>query len=57
MPSDDEIRRSQPPVDPAIQELLAKIPDFDPRRRQLEELQAKWLRKPPEPDNTEETAP
>ena len=57
MPSDDEIRRSQPPVDPAIQELLAKIPDFDPRRRQLEELQAKWLRKPPEPNNTEETAP
>jgi hypothetical protein len=57
MPSDDEIRRNQPPADPAIQELLTNIPDFDPRRGQLEEFQVKWLRKPPEPDNTKETAP
>ena len=57
MPSDDEIRQSQPPVDPAIQELLANIPEFDPRRQQIEDFQKKWLRRPPEPDNTKETAP
>lgn len=58
MPSEDKIRRSQPPVDPAIQKLLANIPEFDPRRQQIEDFQKKkWLRRPPEPDNTEETAP
>jgi len=57
MPSDDEIRQSQPPVDPAIQELLANIPEFDPRRQQIGDFQKKWLRRPPEPDNTKETAP
>jgi len=57
MPNEDEIRQSQPPVDPAIQELLANIPEFDPRRKQIEELQRQWLRRPPEPDNTKETAP
>jgi len=50
MPSDDEIRRSQQPVDPAMQEVLEKIPDFDPRRRMLDEFQKKWTRTPPEPD-------
>jgi hypothetical protein len=49
MPNEDEIRRSQPPVNPAIQELLANIPEFDPRRRQVEELQKRWMRMPPEP--------
>jgi hypothetical protein len=57
MLSDDVIRQGRPPVDSAIQELLASTPDFDPRRRQIEELQEPWLRRPPEPDNTKETAP
>lgn len=52
MPSDDEIRRSQQPVDPAIQELLANIPDFDPRRRMLDEFQKTWM-PPPEPDKSQ----
>jgi hypothetical protein len=56
MPSEDEIRQSQPPPDAAIQKLLADIPDFDPRRRQIEEFQKKWLRRPPEPDKSQERA-
>ena len=47
MPSDDEIRQGQPPVAPAIHELLANIPDYDPRRRQIEEFQKQWMRMPP----------
>jgi hypothetical protein len=54
MPSEDEIRQSQPPPDAAIQKLLADIPDFDPRRRQIEEFQEKWRRMPPEPDKNQE---
>jgi hypothetical protein len=54
MPGDDEIRQSQPPVDPAIQELLPNIPEFDPRRQQIEDFQKKWLRRPPEPDKSQE---
>jgi len=57
MPNADEIRRNQPPADPAVQSLLANIPEFDPRRQQIEDFREKWLRKPPEPDNTKETAP
>ena len=54
MPSEDEIRRNQPPADPVIQELLTNIPDFDSRRRQIEEFQRQWLRMPPEPDKSQE---
>lgn len=47
MPGEEQIRQSQPPVNSAIQELLANIPEFDPRRKQIEELQSQWLRMPP----------
>jgi hypothetical protein len=55
MPSEDEIRQGQPPVDPAIQELLANIPEFDPRRRMLEEFQKQWMRTPPDPNADQST--
>ncbi len=50
MPSEDETGRSQQeqPVNPAVQELLANIPEYDPRRRMLDEFQKKWTRTPPQ---------
>jgi len=59
MPSDDVIHQIQPPVDPAIQELLANIPEFDPRRKQIEELRRQWRRMPPsqEADQARDNGP
>jgi hypothetical protein len=49
------------PVSPAVQELLANIPEFDPRRRLPEEFHNKWTRTRPEPDKdhpyAKDTAP
>ena len=52
---DAQRRRNRPqsakqPINPAVQELLATIPEYDPRRRMLDEFQKKWTRTPPEPD-------